>query len=154
MPSSPKSYNPRVFYIEDENERDQCQFVAVPQNGESPTRCQKDGIYRIGLVIFLCGWHMPGVGRHPDTKPVEISKLEKPASARDIDPPVDSSFPVQARLLTYFKANEGLTISYAQIMKDFPNLDNRQYISIAISRLRKEGAVIKNVPYVGYTYEG
>lgn len=152
MPSSPKSYNPRVFYIEDEDERDQCQFVHVPRNGEKPERCQKDGMYRIGLVIFLCGWHMPGVGRHPGAEPIKIRKLEKAAGADEIINPQNDLGTVQQRLLIYFKANAGLTLSYAQIMESFPNLDNRQYISIAVTRLRREGAVIKNVPYVGYIY--
>lgn len=145
--NNPQKYDPIVFYIADKNERDQCQFIHVPANGESPSRCQHDGIYRIGLTIFLCGLHTPGVTPHPQSNPIDIRKIEKPKRK--------SGETLPEHLLKYFQKNQGIVIPYSQIQADFPNLDNRQYISIIISRLRTDYETdIKNVPHVGYIYWG
>lgn len=58
-------YNPVVYLIEDEAERERCQFVyqAMPFSLTSGKQCKRDGKYRIGETIFLCSYHMPGAGR-------------------------------------------------------------------------------------------
>jgi len=46
-------------------------------------------------------------------------------------------------------------IPYAELQDKFPNLDSRQYIFIAISKLRRvKKADIVNVPHIGYRYMG
>lgn len=142
------NYNPKTYYVEDEDQRDQCQFVYTPQDGEKPQRCQRDGIYRIGLTIFLCGYHMPGNGRNPHTKPV---KIKRPAPPRAC--PGDTA--IETRMLDFFRANPGQVISYADIQERFPVLDSRQYIFIVISKMRRfKGARLVNVTHVGYRYLG
>lgn len=58
-------YNPVVYLIEDEAERERCQFVypTMPFSLMSGKQCKRDGKYRIGGTIFLCSYHMPGAGR-------------------------------------------------------------------------------------------
>lgn len=156
MASSPKNYNPRVFYVANPDEQDQCQFVYQSKDDKKPSRCQRDGMYRIGLTIFLCGVHMPGIGRHPIINPVDVKKMEKPIDSDKITSP--TAIPgasLTTRLLEHFKTNQGLVLSYSQLMTNFPNIDNRSYLSIIISRLRSEkGARILNIPSVGYKYLG
>lgn len=148
MASSPKTYNPRVFYVDDPDQQDQCQFVYLPHNGEKPKRCQHDGIYRIGLTIFLCGIHMPGVGRHPISNPIDVKKIETPLSSKP-RPGIEKT------LLDCFLSNQGVVLTYDEIQAQFPNLNTRQYIFIAISKIRhNSGATILNVPHVGYKYLG
>lgn len=66
--SNKNYYNPVVFLLEDVADMQRCNFVY--SNNE---RCKRDGKYRIGQSIFLCGYHMPGVGRRKnDMKPVVI----------------------------------------------------------------------------------
>jgi hypothetical protein len=145
------TYNARVFLVEDEDQRDQCQFVYVPRNGETPTRCQKDGIYRIGLTIFLCGIHMPGFGRNPNPNPIQIKKPRARGETRQ--QAVGSR--MEARLLEMFQENIGETVPYDFIQELFPSLSVRGSLQVLVSRLRKEhGARIVNVTHVGYRFLG
>lgn len=125
------TYNPKVIFIEDENERDQCQFIYSDKK-----RCQHDGIYRIGLTIFLCGIHTPGVGRHHKVKPAKDHKKT-----------------VVEKLLDLLVTNIGNITTYDEINDQIPELFPRQYISVAISNLRKNHH-IENVQFVGYKYLG
>lgn len=151
------AYNHRVFLIEDIDERDQCQFVYVPLNGEPPKRCQKDGIYRIGLTIFLCGVHMPGVGRHPNAK----AKAIKPKTSETLVIVRDekggerkvTKESIHGRLLALLVANKGVVVNYSQIEESIPSLSVRSRIQTVVSQLRKwTGAHIVSVTHVGYKY--
>lgn len=71
------TYNPVVYLIEDVAQMDQCQFVY--EHLGKLKRCKRDGKYRIGQTIFLCGYHMPGVGRRArNMKPIVV----KPPNTR------------------------------------------------------------------------
>lgn len=130
------TYNHRVFLIENEDERDQCQFVYTPVGDEKPKRCERDGMYRIGLTIFLCGIHMPGIGRHKEVKAKAVKK--------------DT---VHDRLFALLSANAGEIVSYEDIESKFPVFEVRGNLHVAISQLRrKKDCNIVSVQGLGYKY--
>lgn len=76
-------YNPVVYLIEDEAERGRCQFVYPTMSFSltSGKQCKRDGKYRIGETIFLCGYHMPGAGRRRGRlNPVVIKSMTSHAN--------------------------------------------------------------------------
>lgn len=135
-------YNPKVFYIEDPDEQDQCQFVYAPIVPEGkPARCQKMGKYRIGLTIFLCGVHMPGMGRHLKVKPVK-ARGEKHKKSTMVE-----------KVLKLLVDNCDRVVTYDEIFEILPSVTTRQYMMTVISNLRA-GHHIVNFAGTGYKYLG
>ena len=144
-----RSYGQRFFFIEDEDERQQCQFVYVPLKGEPPRRCERVGIYRIGLTIFLCGRHMPA------SKPVRATDDRPPEYPDSREESGFSEKSIHGRLLALFIDNAGQVVTYGDIEAEIPQLSNRRIIQTVVSQLRRwTGSHIVSFARIGYKYIG